>query len=209
MLNGFELLGLNENATPEDVQSSFAYLYQMIDLIYPIGKDENTKKIRYEELKKLENSYFSALKSIRNEVIKSSNSLFYKTHSAIFEIEKIERQLNQTNNISFKENISICDEIMKAKNFHKLENYSVKGIKYPTLFINERYYRITELSEHQIGISPVISDTYGNTVKGILHFTSTTSIDIIGKIIKKEKSHVLVRLVTRIAKKLVDDFNTK
>lgn len=191
MLNVFELLGINKNATSEDIQLSFAYLYQMIDLIYPLEGDGGVGKDRFEELKKLEFAYLSALKSIRTEVIRSSNPNYQKKSNTISELDKIEKLLNQNNRNS------------------KLEESFIKEYKYPIFKINGRHHKILELSELEISISPSIFHSCGETLKGELKLTPETNLKIVGKIVRKEKDRVITKLVTRIAKKWVKEFNTK
>jgi len=209
MLKVFEILGINKNATPEDIQLSFAYLYQMIDLIYPLEKDGDAEKNRNEELKKLEFAYLSALKSIRIEVIKSSNANYRKECDAISELDKIEKLLNQNKKKSSQHNISTCNYKDQINRNSKPEELLIKKNRYPIILVNGEYHKILELSELEISIYPTKFYSYGETLKGELKLTPGKSLKIVGKIVRKDKDRVTTKLVTRIAKKWVKDFYTK
>lgn len=204
--NDFEILGLSKNATLEDIQISFAYLYQMIDLIYPLGKNEITRKERSEEFHKLESAYLSALQSIRNEVITSSNSFHQKINEPISELGKIENILNRNkteldlySNPDCKYN-NIYHQEFKTKSFGN-RNYEK-----PTFTVNGKPHRIVKLSQTEICIEPLISIQYKDTIKGELHFSDTTKIHTVGKVIRKEQDKITIKLVTRIARRLLQQF---
>lgn len=209
MSEEFNLLGLNENATLEDIQTSFAYLYQMIDLIYPLDKNESIEKERHDELKRLETAYLSALKNIRHEIISNSDDQNIK--DSLVELNNIEILLgtNDQNSIQIVSNI----KKYKVKDDKALKPIKrklvVDEIKKTLLYANKNLYHIKNMSEKEITTDSLITNLRDNKIKGEVYFPGKTKIPIVGKIIRKEKNQTTIRLVTRISKKWIHQYNSE
>ena len=207
-INGYEFLSLDGDATIEDIQLSFAYLYRMIDLIYPLNEDGETGKKRSIELKKLETAYLSALNKLRKEIIINSK---YQENT-ILELDKIEESLYEKKKSSiqplWKDNCD-GDHKFKGKKNHYIKDWQKKTKKFPYFYMDKLQYSILKLTELEICVSPLTSHSYGDTIKGELHMPDIPPLIIIGKIIKKEQNKATAKLVTRVANKWIKEFKKK
>lgn len=210
--DSFKLLGLSRNASMQEVQLSFAYLYQMIDLIYPLERNNEIEKKRIFELKKLESAYLSALKCIREKIATSYH------HTGIEEDEKkistlphvreefYPRKNSKNNNRlnRYSDNLHTNDSF---PNHDILQSCNSDRFHSALFFMDGLYYKVTKLSEFEFTILTIRDKSLRSRIKGTLYFSESHFMEVIGKIKEQTKNEITIKSVTRIANKWIQQFN--
>lgn len=199
--NEFEILGIPKNATPEDIQLSFAYLYQMIDLLYPLGGDREIWQERNKELKKLELAYLSAMNYIRKKMVSISDCWKESQQKTLSELSQIEILFNRKKGLPFisSENKYYCSVITPE----------IKNKKLPFFSMDGKEHRIFSLSKSEMCTESILNCFNGNGIKGELYMDCAPALNIAGKIIRQDEQKTTIKLVTMIADKWIEIFKTQ